>query len=317
MVWDAIVVGSGPAGIAAAMAIHQQGGKALLLDKKSFPRPKACAGMMTPLALAHAPFPLIPAICAVSLQLHWKAQEKTQTFLEKNVLSHRIELDHFMHKEAVRSGIAFRQDSPQKIRIYPDKIQIMTESHLLLEGRTLVAADGANSHVRRLLKIPPASEAFALELDTPLLHPLETNPALFDYDAIEHGYAWWFPKGNFSNFGISVFNKSNANLKESLQQFMVAHSVTLAHVGKIRGALIGCYGKATYLGRERVLFCGDAAGLADPWTGEGISYAFLSGKLAGEAVMQNPNSPAFEYTLRMTPTITLLQDRLQQANWTT
>lgn len=309
------MVGSGPAGIAAAMAIHQQGGKALLLDKKSFPRPKACAGMMTPLALAHAPFPLIPAICAVSLQLHWKAQEKTQTFLEKNVLSHRIELDHFMHKEAVRSGIAFRQDSPQKIRIYPDKIQIMTESHLLLEGRTLVAADGANSYIRRLLRIPAAGEAFALEVDTPLLPPLETNPALFDYDAIAQGYAWWFPKGNTSNFGIGVFNKSDANLKEGLRQFMAVHSATLAHAGKIRGALIGCYGKGTYLGRERVLFCGDAAGLADPWTGEGISYAFLSGKLAGDAIMHKTTTPAADYALRMVPTLALLQQRLQQAGW--
>ena len=62
--WDAIIVGAGPAGISAAMAVLRAGGKPLLIDRKTFPREKACAGMLSAAAVAAAPFHPGPVTCA-------------------------------------------------------------------------------------------------------------------------------------------------------------------------------------------------------------------------------------------------------------
>ncbi|MFZ5560443.1 MAG: FAD-dependent oxidoreductase [Pseudomonadota bacterium] len=55
MLRDAIVLGAGPAGISAALTLHRAGRRVLLLDRKQFPRPKACAGMLSASAMAAAP----------------------------------------------------------------------------------------------------------------------------------------------------------------------------------------------------------------------------------------------------------------------
>lgn len=308
MAWDAIVVGAGPAGISAATAIHHLGGRVLLIDKKKFPRPKACAGMLSPLAITHAPFIPTAAICAASSLLHWKKNQKIQTFQERNLLSHRIELDYLMYYQAIHHGIPFQQDTLRKIRHYEDKIQLITAQRRLLECKTLIACDGANSTTRHLLGLPKPTHAFAIETDIALPCNAQLQAAVFDYDAIPNGYAWWFPKGKISNIGVYIHDIAllEKGWEERLRQFQRAYSLNAPIIGKTKGATIGVYGENTLLSNGSVLFCGDAAGLAIPFTGEGISYAFLSGKLAGQAVMQTPTSPSVTYQESMDPILAFI-----------
>lgn len=308
-IWDAVIVGAGPAGIAAAMSVYRQGGKALLLDKKSFPRPKACAGMMSGLATTHSPFSLTPAVCAVSSQLLWKEKGNTHVFSQQNMLSHRIELDHFMLQRALLHGVVFLQATIHKLKTHSDHIQIITKNRSFFTTRTLIVADGANSTIRRLLGLPQPNHAFAVEADIALPCNAHTQPAVFDYDALSNGYAWWFPKINSSNIGIYVNDIAllENNWEAQLKHFQHRYALHAPVIGKMRGAAIGIYGTHTLLSHGAVLFCGDAAGLASPYTGEGISYAFYSGKLAGQAAMQDLAPPNEAYQKNMDSILTALK----------
>lgn len=306
--WDAVIVGAGPAGIAAATSIYQQGGRSLLIDKKAFPRPKACAGMMSQLAATHAPFSLTPAICAVSSQILWKSHKSEHIFSQQNTLSQRIELDSFMLRRAQLHGITFLQTTIHTLNVHHDHVEIVTQDHSTLNARTLIVADGANSAMRRLLGLNQPNQAFAVEADIALPCNAHTQPAVFDYDALSNGYAWWFPKDGSSNIGLYVNDTAllDRNWKEQLSHFQQTYSLNVPIIGNIRGAAIGIYGENTLLNYENILFCGDAAGLANPYTGEGIGYAFLSGKLAGQAVMQTQSLAGIVYQESMAPFLTSL-----------
>lgn len=320
-VWDAIVVGAGPAGIAAAMAVHRAGGKPLLIDRKTFPREKACAGMLSAAAIAAAPFNLGPATCAVSSNILWREQGKDTLLQEQNLLSHRIELDDYLFRQAIAEGITFRQ-IPEliKIRHSGNEVRLTTGQRELLVARYVIAADGANSQVRRLLNLPSvAKTAFAIEADMELPADAKAQPALFDYDVVKGGYGWIFPKGSTSNFGIALMNSvhgAHGNIAEALESFILCHGNGALKRGRSRGAAIGSFGTETCLGIERTLFCGDAAGLADPWTGEGISMAFQSGRAAGVAVVRHldrSESALAHYQETLLPLLGQLEQRRQQA----
>lgn len=287
--WDAIIVGAGPAGISAAMAILRLGGKPLLIDKKSFPREKACAGMLSAAAIASSPFNLVPAICAVSSAILWKEHGRERLLHEQNLLSHRIELDDYLFRQAIASGVTFRQvPNIIKLRQSDNEVRLTTSQKELLIGSHVIAADGANSQIRRLLNLPSAAtSAFAIEADLELPVEAKITPALFDFDTIPAGYGWHFPKGSTSNLGIAFMRGNHGNVAKAFESFINRHGKCARKLGRSRGAAIGSYGAATCLGTGRLLLCGDAAGLADPWTGEGISTAFQSGHAAGTAVMQN------------------------------
>ena len=328
--WDAIIVGAGPAGISAAMAVLRAGGKPLLIDRKTFPREKACAGMLSAAAVAAAPFHPGPVICAVSSGILWREHGKDTHLHEQNLLTHRIELDDFMFRQAMGAGVAFRQ-VPEliKLRQTAHEVRLTTGQRELLVARHVIAADGANSLIRRLLNLPSVGhDAFAIEVDLALPADAKTRPALFDYDFVTGGYGWHFPKGNTSNLGIAFMHGLHGNIATALDSFIQCHGKEALQQGRSRGAAIGSYGPDTCLGIERTLLCGDAAGLADPWTGEGISMAFKSGHAAGTAVMRyqqeqqlqqlqqqsrHVKSALLHYQEMLSPLLDQLKKRQQQA----
>ena len=313
--WDAIVVGAGPAGIAAAMAIHRDGGRVALLDRKTFPRPKACAGMLSPLALQAAPVPVTPVIRSIPRTLVMRQDGREQVLQERNYLTHRIELDAHLFGEAIAAGIPFfRVPGLAKLVNGAAGIRLTTPDHRLFTAPALIAADGANSQVRRLLGLPPACrDAFSIEIDLALPGDARQTPPRMDFDAVTGGYGWLFPKGDSCNVGIAVMGKADMKgIDAAFARFLAANAPGAAAIGRARGAAIGAYGAQTRLGEGRVLLCGDAASLADPWTGEGISHAFVSGRLAGLAVMRQPAAPLACYEEAMQPTLGQLAKRQEK-----
>lgn len=303
MLWDAIVLGAGPAGISAALTLHRAGRRVLLLDRKQFPRPKACAGMLSASAMAAAPCSLAPAICGVSRNVRVQRNGQALLQVERNILTHRMELDTHLFRQAVQAGVPFRQASgPARLTDTGQSLRLITGRHELFLARTLIAADGANSAARRLLGLAPASrQAFSVELDLPVRADASSTPAFFDFDAVQDGYGWWFPKGASSNYGIAFMRglgeQPAIRLAAFLDKIGVAHPADV----QMRGAAIGAFGAATLLGKGNVLLCGDAAGLADPLTGEGISQAFRSGRAAALAVDQatQPGEALALYTTQL------------------
>src|SRR4030095_2589686 len=124
------------------------------------------------------------------------------------------------------------------------------------------------------------------------------------------GYGWIFPKADHLSVGVGVFTRTAARrrLRDELSRYLHAVGLREARVPGIRGAPIPVRPRRE-VARGRVLLAGDAAGLADPLTGEGISFAILSGRLAAEALLGarlDPGAAARAY--HASPRRTILGD---------
>lgn len=171
--------------------------------------------------------------------------------------------------------------------------------------RHLVAADGANSTVARLAgwSAPPAGlPALEWELAvTPEQHARHAGIARFDFDAIPGGYAWIFPKSSHLSVGILSTHRPATDLRRRLEEYLRGWHFDDAPREE-HGFWIPTRPRRDGFGLGRVLLTGDAAGLADPITAEGISHALISGRLAAEAIVSCREGDASEeYERRLRP----------------
>jgi len=169
-------------------------------------------------------------------------------------------------------------------------------------ARYLVGADGATSQVARWLGLRTKRRLGAcLEAEVPLggrpeLEAEHGRRALFSLGAVQHGYAWVFPKGDCLSVGIARLVPGQVDLRAGLRREMERLGIPLDGV-ELHGHSIPCYqappwpwgGPRTQerLSTRRCLLAGDAAGLVDPLIGEGVRYAVASARLAAEAIARD------------------------------
>jgi flavin-dependent dehydrogenase len=141
-------------------------------------------------------------------------------------------------------------------------------------------------------------DGFALEATVPYAELPATLPAgaaphdlVFDFAPLHGGYGWLFPKGDHINIGVGAFapadGASGVALKSVTRALLLGyakHKLGVATLAHITGQYLGMGGHA-YVPRGRVLLVGDAAGLVDPLTGEGIHSAIVSGQAAAAAIL--------------------------------
>jgi len=163
------------------------------------------------------------------------------------------------------------------------------------ECRVLVGADGARGVVARacgweepLATIPALEaelEAAAGELER------WSDVALFDFGVETPGYAWIFPKAGHLSVGVLAGRRGAKELRAELERHLARWGLAGARVRELSGCVIPVRPRAS-CARPGVLLAGDAAGLVDPLTAEGISYALESGRLAGAAIAEAEGEPA-------------------------
>jgi geranylgeranyl reductase family protein len=352
--YDSLIVGAGPAGCAAAYDLARAGQRVLLLDKRTFPRPKPCACGLTRKtlkALRYSVDPVVERVCheivlqpAGSATAEPDARRARSTRVRTRnpicALAVRERFDHFCLQQTLASArkggsvelrkidrIAALRESAHHI-----ELDIITPSGLeTLRAPVLIGADGSNGQTRRLARQDTHGEAhspsaqdsaqdgFALEATVPYTALPAILPAgaaphdlVFDFAPLPGGYGWLFPKGDHINIGVGAFAPSSAahssqqrlpasqDLKQVTRALLLTYAqqklgvTTLPH---ITGQQLGMGGH-TYIPRGRVLLVGDAAGLVDPLTGEGIHSAIVSGQAAAAAILscadgerKNPTSP--------------------------
>jgi flavin-dependent dehydrogenase len=169
-----------------------------------------------------------------------------------------------------------------------EKVRVTTKKGEAFQAKYLIAADGANSPVARSLGLREGKElGVALELET------EVDSAtlaayhqrfLIGFGYLAAGYYWIFPKAHHLSIGIGTVKRGEKTMPQLLQEAMSNLGVSLeknrryAHPIPIRT-------RREQLQQGRVLLVGDAAGLVDPLTGEGIRHAVESAHIAARTIM--------------------------------
>lgn len=293
--FDLLVLGSGPAGSAAAITAARAGLSVALIDKSAFPRDKLCGGGITGRSTRYMAetFDLRPDAHLFLPSTRFRLTFSGRTIGEEAQapvlqMTMRREFDAELHARAVDAGA--QVFAPVKISaIDTDTPSITLADGRILTGRVLIGADGANSAVARALygrAFDPAKIGFGLEveLDRELI---EDNTTEIDLGAAQWGYGWVFPKNDTITVGVGGVHVKNPDMKAHFRDYLALHAPHLdAEKVKCKGAFLpfGAYRKVP--GRGSVLLAGDAAGLVDPITGEGIAWAMKSGQYAGQAAAE-------------------------------
>jgi geranylgeranyl reductase family protein len=281
--YDVAVVGAGPAGSSAARAAAAAGARVVVLDRAAFPRYKTCGcGLIGPSlgALPGRP-PVRASITQVSLSLAG-GRRRTRTVDEPCLqMVTRAELDAWLLDQAADAGAEVRV--PCRVLSVSDDVVQTDEGPL--RAQVVVAADGTSSRLAREVGVRLAHVDLGLELE------LEAGPVAqewtdrvhLDWGPVPGSYAWVFPKGDTLTVGVIAARGAGDATRAYLRDFVRWVGLEKLRVVHDSGHLTRCRTPTSPVGRGRVLLAGDAAGLLEPWTREGISFAVRSGALAGAA----------------------------------
>ncbi len=286
--YDVIVAGGGPAGATAAYFLGEAGKRVMLLEKQPVPRYKTCGGAVSTYMLAQFPFSFEPVIQKRVNAISYALGDKCVTIpLEDESLCMvmRAEFDAYLlsHVQAeICSGTAV-----SRVEEEAEGVAVTTSEGERIAAEYLVAADGANSMIARQLGLRKKRLlAGAIEVEArvePDLRRRYEAPVLI-FGEVGIGYLWIFPKAEHLSVGIGGLNPKPGELQAALERVMRRFAVPIE--GQMRsGHPLPIYHGGGRIGTRRVLLAGDAAGLVDPFTGEGIRFAIRSGRLAAEAIL--------------------------------
>jgi menaquinone-9 beta-reductase len=294
---DVAVVGAGPAGAAAALAARRDGASVLLLDKADFPRDKPCGDGIAAEAVdvleglgVSGVTDGYPAVLRLRLVAPGGVEVARPLPRAAHTVPRRV-FDARLVRAAVEQGAELRRHTVRAMR--QDDGGVTLDDRI--RARVVIGADGAGSVIRRLLGHPvnPVGHlAIAIRGYAPAIGAeqlIRTTSARWP------AYAWSFPIGDGSaNVGYGETLRGTALTKA----YLVERLAELLPGGAPTGLRAHHLPLSTHRpppARGPVLLAGDALSLINPFTGEGIFYAVLSGALAGEAAAAGPDRAAARY----------------------
>ncbi|MFG3310067.1 geranylgeranyl reductase family protein [Streptomyces wuyuanensis] len=295
-VWDVVVVGAGPAGASAAYAAAVTGRRVLLLEKAELPRYKTCGGgIIGPSRDALPPgfeLPLKDRVHAVTFSMNGRLARTRRSRRMLFGLINRPEFDAALVRHAEKAGAVLRTGVTvsrveQHGSAVPDR---RTVAVVLADGETVLAravvgADGSAGRIGAHVGVKTNQVDLGLEAEIPVPATVAEDWAgrvLIDWGPLPGSYGWVFPKGDVLTVGVISARGEGAATKRYLEDFIARLGLAGFEPAVSSGHLTRCRSDDSPLSRGRVLVCGDAAGLLEPWTREGISFALRSGRLAGE-----------------------------------
>jgi len=292
--WDVAVVGAGPAGLAAASAAAAAGARTIVLERAEHPRYKTCGGGLIGASRAAAggliDVPARDDVRSATITLRG-GQEYTRSHRETLLaMVVREEFDAALLKRAEENGAQVRQRAQVRAIEQGDghataRLADGTE----VTARVIVGADGSSGVTARHVGAEFDQVDLGLELEIAVPEAVArqwSGRVLLDWGAIPASYGWVFPKGDRLTVGVIAARGQGDATKAYLREFVGRLGLAGFEAVQDSGHLTRCRSDGSPLRRGRVIVAGDAAGLLDPWTREGISFALRSGTLAGRHAAQ-------------------------------
>jgi geranylgeranyl reductase family protein len=308
MKYDVVVVGAGPSGSTAAKILAEQGINTLLVDKEKFPRNKACGGGLPLRTLSR--FQYIKQLNVIesysyggyvySPSLEYRVDIKKSEPVLAMVL--RSKFDNALVHLAIDKGVEFQDNRfISDVKLNPHNAQLYFKDGTRVITQLVIGADGAHSTIARIKGLIPThrEKGVCVLAEFPFTedvidHFFTKNRLCYLHSRFSgiKGYGWVFPKKNHVNVGIISYNineiikQKKNNIKKIFNEYLtlLKESKILPYYikdVKIQGSILPVQPlQKTYFNHG--LLCGDAAGLINPISGEGIHYALVSGELAGK-----------------------------------
>ncbi|GBD23588.1 hypothetical protein HRbin29_01255 [bacterium HR29] len=285
-----IVVGAGPAGSTTARELAAAGVRVLLLEGERLPRYKACGGGVPLRTARMLPFPLGTVAEAEVRELelsllgrHRFVRNAGRPFA---LMVMRDRFDALLAEHAQRAGAVLREAAfVRSIEFEPARIRVRADG-FQADASFLVGADGARSLTARAANLGVGlAECAAWEVELRPRANVHTHRAAIELGYCPWGYAWAFPKAGRISAGIVLPLEQARALKSAARRFLERLGLGAAEVERARGHKLRFRRGREPIADERVLLVGDAAGLADEFTQEGIAYAVASGRLAAKALL--------------------------------
>ncbi|MFC0007670.1 geranylgeranyl reductase family protein [Micromonospora siamensis] len=310
VVWDLAVVGGGPAGLSAAHAAARAGVRTLVVERATHPRYKTCGGGLIGTSLAEVADRIeVPAhdhVDRVSFTRDGRRGFTRQAGEPLVAMVRREEFDDRLRAAAIMAGAEVREGvAVRALEEDPDGVRLRLAGGEQVRARTVVGADGSSGITSRHVGVRHRQVDLGLELEVPV-PPVEQRRwrgrLLLDWGPVPGSYAWVFPKRDRLTVGVIAARGQGERTRAYLRDFVDRLGLSGLTPEHDSGHLTRCREADSPLRRGRVLVVGDAAGLLEPWSREGISYALRSGRLAGEAVAaDDPDAYEREVRRRLVP----------------
>ena len=290
--WDAIIVGAGPAGSTCAALLAASGLRILVFEKSKFPRGKVCGDCLNPSC-----HPILDKLgVARDIECADHATARSVLFVSGSSKPTRIELpipevviarsglDHLLAQRALANGAEISFESPvERVEQNQSRWRVFSGG-VTYSARYLIAADGRNSTVARLLGIlPPGKRGrAALQSHLPLRPEFE---GAIQLQILPRGYVGIAPIGpDKMNVCLVSRPEDLAEMRGWANCNLGSHEAT--HWGSI-APLDRAPVSPTPPKFSNLALLGDAARVVEPFTGEGIYYGLKTGELAAEAIFKD------------------------------
>ncbi|MEU7872776.1 geranylgeranyl reductase family protein [Dactylosporangium sp. NPDC049140] len=304
--WDVAIIGGGPAGLSAAYEAARRGARTVVLEKATHPRYKTCGGGLIGHSVAAVADRItIPADDRVERAdfTHDGKAAFTKTGGPLLTMVRRSAFDDALRQAAEKAGATVLQATPARA-VEQDEggVRIRLAGDTAVTAAVAIGADGSSGITARHVGVEYGQVDLGLEVELPVDRARQEQwrgRLLIDWGPLPGSYAWVFPKGDQLTVGVISARGDGERTKAYLRSFVDRLGLSGIEPVHDSGHLTRCRTERSPLRKGNVLVAGDAAGLLEPWTREGISFATRSGALAGAAAAEG-DLPRYERDIEAT-----------------
>ncbi len=291
--WDVAIVGAGPAGAAAALAVKaaRPDASVLLLDRSDFPRDKACGDGIAPHVLDVLAGVGVTGLLGDLVPVRRLRLEHERTAVDRPMarpayVVPRTVFDSRLVHAAVAAGVDLRRHRVRTVRSAGGGVVVDDD----IDAQVVIGCDGASSVVRTALGLTAGPQALAIRGYAPTPPSRRGQQVIVFGRGRQPSYGWSFDRGDgWANVGYGELLTSR-RLTPTRHHLLAELARLLPGSTEGGGDWLGHHlPLSSWRWRHpagRVLLAGDAAGLINPMTGEGIYYAVATGVLAGRAAVE-------------------------------